>query len=75
MLAYLIFGLCTGEILYIKSYGEKIDLRQFASCHIYDMELTNTITVKLSEDEDVEFFDIHDVQIGIGHVPLPIQVK
>ncbi|CAG5101987.1 Oidioi.mRNA.OKI2018_I69.chr1.g89.t1.cds [Oikopleura dioica] len=73
MLVSLIFGFCAGEILYIKNYGEKIDLRRFASCHIYDMELTKTITVKLSEDEDVEFLDINDVQVGIGHVPLPIQ--
>jgi len=58
----------------ITKYGEKIDMKKYAACHLYDYEnVTSTIIVKIGEDH--EFLDINDIQIGINHIYLPPEVR
>ena len=58
----------------ITKYGEKIDMKKYAACHLYDYEnVTSTIIVKIGDDH--EFLDINDIQIGINHIYLPPEVR
>ena len=61
------------QTIFITKYEEKIYMKNFAACHLYDyVNETNTIVVKIADDH--KFLDINDIQIGISHIYLPLEV-
>ena len=70
----IIFQSSFAQTVEIRSYGQKIEMKKYSACHLYDyVNETSTIIVKVGAEN--EFLDIKNVQIGINHIYLPPEVK